>query len=403
MTAIDVFSRYLFNYPLIEATATNVAKVIIDIMTKLSYLSTTLITDKGFAFTSTIIAEITQILGITLKCATTKHPQTIGKLERTHASLKTNLKMASMEYRRQWHNYLPLAVLNYNTTYHSSIGCEPSKVFHGRIPFNVLDHKLGNNPNKNFYYDRKAKAAPLKEKDYCFVLQPKADNQASKIPFREYRWLGPFVVQTVLSNDNYIVRRLNTNKTQILHRIRLKKFVPNALLEEKYDGEKLQPDNEVLVPQDDLYTISWEVDFEYELFEPRKDDWTDVATRRPTDAEDGSVENYVIENERGSASEAESHSERSNEDDVNENETRSQSRNSRDVSSPWDETTNSTQNENDVTNDLQDAGNVSNRSADTTVPGISEKENSEENASPRGGRYNLRPNLNPNFTKEYRY
>ena len=290
MTAIDVFLGYLFTYPLIEATATNVAKVIIDIMTKRSFLPTTLITDKGSAFTSTIIAEITQISGITLKYATTKPPQTIGKFERTHASLKTNLKMASWEYRRQWHKYLPLAVLNYNTTYHSSIGCEPSKVFNGRIPFNVLDHKLGNNPNKIFlpttefaeevqqrtqilidqtkknfmqsylkykdYYDRKAKAAPPKEKDYCFVLQPKADNQASKIPFREYRWIGPFVVQTVLSNDNYIVRRLNTNKTQILHRIRLKKFVPNAPLEDKYDGEKLQPDNEIVVAQDDLYTLS---------------------------------------------------------------------------------------------------------------------------------------------------
>ena len=73
-TAIDVFSRYLFAYPLIEATATNVAKVIIDIMTKHSYLRTTLITDKRSAFTSTIIAEISQILGITLNCPTTKHP-----------------------------------------------------------------------------------------------------------------------------------------------------------------------------------------------------------------------------------------------------------------------------------------------------------------------------------------
>ena len=134
MTAIDVFLRYLFAYPLNEARATNVAKVIIDIMTKRSYLPTTLIPDRGSAFTSTIIAEITQFLGITLKCATTKHPQTIGKLERTHASLKTNLKMASGEYRREWHKYLPSAVLNYKTTYHPSIGCEPSKVFIGRIP-----------------------------------------------------------------------------------------------------------------------------------------------------------------------------------------------------------------------------------------------------------------------------
>ena len=238
--------------------------------------------------------------------------------------------MASGEYRRQWHKYLPLAVLNYNTTYHSSIECEPSKVFHGPIPYNVLDHKLGNNPNKNFvpttdfaeelqqrtqiiidqtkknimqsylkykeYYDRKAKAAQLQEKDYCFVLQPKADNQGSKRPFRDFRRTGPFVVQKILPNNNYIVRRLNTNKTQILHRIRLKKFVPNAPLEDKYNKEKLQPDESIITPQDDLYTISWEADFEYELFEPRKNDSPDTATRLSNDAASSGVDYYVTEN-----------------------------------------------------------------------------------------------------------
>ena len=211
--------------------------------------------------------------------------------------------MASGEYRRQWHKDLPLAVLNYNTSYHSSIGCEPSKVFHGRIPYNVLvlDHKLGNNPNTNFpdfgeelqqrtkilidqtkkiimqsylkykeYYDRKAKATPLQEKGYCFVFKPKADSQGSKIPFRDFRWIGPFMVQKVLPNNNYIVRRLNTNKTQILHRIRLKKLVPNTPLEDKYTQEKLQPDDEIIIPQDDLYTIAWEADFEYELLNREK-------------------------------------------------------------------------------------------------------------------------------------
>ena len=299
LTAIDVFSRYLFAYPLTDASAINVAKALIDIMTKHAYLPTTLITDKGTAFTSTIIAEVTQILGITLKCATTKHPQTIGKLERTHASLKTNLKMACGEYRRQWHKYLPLAVLSHNTSYHASIGCEPTRVFHGRIPYNILDHKLGNNPNEKInpttefaeeiqnrtkilidktkqnimqsyikykeYYDRKAKAAPLKENDYCFVLQPKADHQGSKIPFRDYRWVGPFVVQKVLPNENYIVRRINTNKTQILHRIRLKKFIPNQPLEDNFREQRLQPDEEIVIPQDDLYVIAWETDFGEQL------------------------------------------------------------------------------------------------------------------------------------------
>ena len=116
-------------------------------MTKHTLLPTTLITEKGSTFTSKLVAEITQILEIQIRCATTKHPEAIGKLERTHASLKTNLKMASGVYRRQWHKYLLLAVLIYNTSYHSTLGCEPSRIFHGRIQYNVLDHELGLNPN----------------------------------------------------------------------------------------------------------------------------------------------------------------------------------------------------------------------------------------------------------------
>ena len=191
---MNVFSRYPFAYPVTDVSATNTAKVIIDIMTKHTYMPTTLITDKVTAFTSRLVAEVAQSLGISIKCATTKHPRTIGKLERTHASLKTNLKMASGDYRRQWQKYLPLAVLKCKTTYHATLGCEPSRIFHGRIPYNIKDHKLGLDPNpkvlpttdfadefqrrtqilldstrKNImqsylkykeYYDRKAKAAP---------------------------------------------------------------------------------------------------------------------------------------------------------------------------------------------------------------------------------------------------
>ena len=56
ITAMDVFSRYLFAYPVTDASATNTAKVSIDIMTKHTYLPTTLITDKGTAFKSKLVA-----------------------------------------------------------------------------------------------------------------------------------------------------------------------------------------------------------------------------------------------------------------------------------------------------------------------------------------------------------
>ena len=136
--------------------------------------------------------------------------------------------MASEDYKQQWHKYLPLAVINYNTTYHAILGCEPSKIVHGRFPYNMLDHKLGlysitdfadefqrrtqlliDSTKKNImqtylkykeYYDRKTKAAPLKQNDYRFILQPIADHQGSRNPLREYTWTGPCIVEKVLPN-----------------------------------------------------------------------------------------------------------------------------------------------------------------------------------------------------------
>ena len=143
VTAMDVFSRYLFKYPTSNQDAKTIAKVLINIMTKHAYLPTTLISDKGTAFMSHVIKEVAGVLGFTLKHATTKHAQTIGLLERSHASMKQALKIETGERRSLWHKYINIAVLNYNTSYHTSIGCEPSRVFHGRIPYNVLDLKLG--------------------------------------------------------------------------------------------------------------------------------------------------------------------------------------------------------------------------------------------------------------------
>ena len=147
-TAIDVFSRYLFAYPTSNQDAKTVAQVLINIMTKHTYLPTTPISDKGTAFTSNVIKVVAGVLGITLKYATTKHAQTIGLLERSHASIKQALKIDSGERRSLWHKYVSIAVLNYNTSYHATIGCEPSRVFHGRIPYNILDLKMGIRPQK---------------------------------------------------------------------------------------------------------------------------------------------------------------------------------------------------------------------------------------------------------------
>jgi len=62
-------------------------------MIKHAYLPTTIISDKGSVFMSQVIKQVAEVLGITLQHATTKHAQTIGMLERTHASLRKTLKI----------------------------------------------------------------------------------------------------------------------------------------------------------------------------------------------------------------------------------------------------------------------------------------------------------------------
>ena len=199
VTDMDVFSRYLFAYPTSNQDAKTIAKVLINIMTKQAYLPTTLISDKGTAFMSHVIKEVAGFLGINLKHATTKHAQSIGLLERSHASIKQAMKHETGERTSLWHKYINIAVLNYNTSYHTIIGCEPSLGIYGRNPYNVLDLKLGICPSLQpiptsqiaqelleqaemihqdvrentmqayikykAYYDKKANASKLKETD----------------------------------------------------------------------------------------------------------------------------------------------------------------------------------------------------------------------------------------------
>ena len=310
VTAMDVFSRYLFAYPTSNQDAKTIAKVLINIMTKHAYLRTTLISDKGTAFMSHVIKEVAGVLGIALKLATTKHAQTIGLLERSHMSIKQALKIETGERRSFWHKYVSIAVLHYNTSYHKSIGCEPSRVFHGRIPYNILDLKLGTRPQQQpiptsqiaqdvldqtemihqdvrknamqayikyeAYYDKTANASKLKEADYVYVLQPKADHQGRKIPFTEFRWLGPYIVEKVLPNNNYLVRKIGTDKTQVLHRMRMRQFTPRqppAYV--RVNPHEYKPDPEVVINHDDLYARAWEHHYEQPIF----DDGNNGATQ----------------------------------------------------------------------------------------------------------------------------
>ena len=84
------------------------------------------------------------------------------------------------------------------------------------------------------------------------------------------------------------MRELNTNKTQILHRIRLRKYNPQTPPEDHSQETRWQINGNIVVPQDDLYTIAWEAEFGGHLFDipiiytdPNAIDFDDNHTQAP--------------------------------------------------------------------------------------------------------------------------
>ena len=109
------------------------------------------------------------------------------------------------------------------------------------------------------YYDRKADKTPLKVNDYCYVLNPKADNQSMTFAFFECIWTGPFIVVKTLSNNNYTIRRLGTRYTQTLHRIRLRIYkAAQRLPDVTVKPTDYLPDPEVIIHHNEWYAQAWE-------------------------------------------------------------------------------------------------------------------------------------------------
>ena len=277
LTAVDVFSRYLFAVPLKRPDTHSVVRGLLSIFTKHAYVPKHILTDKGTAFTAELLSEIAKAADIHISHATIKHAQTIGMVERTHAKLKKILKISVNADRPQWDRYVDIAIMAHNTTYHDSLKCSPTEIFHGRTPYNPLDLQF-RNANKpaetkckdvneildkmNFifrdnldniisayhkykmYYDRKARAQVLKANEFVFLLDPKYDSQTSKEEFKTFHWKGPYKVMKVLSDSNYIIRKVGTHQTQCVHRMRPRLFKPEFPIDDINVSKHLYPDTE---------------------------------------------------------------------------------------------------------------------------------------------------------------
>ena len=213
------------------------------------------------------------------------------------------------------------------------------------------------------YYEKKANASKLKEADYVYILQPKADHQGSKIPFTEFRWVGPYIVEKVLPNNNYLVRKIGTNKTQLLHRMRMRQFTPRQPPADiTVTPQEYKSDPEVNLYHDDLYARAWEYDFEPPIFDAHNDNETPPNQREIQVQSDLSTEE--MRNTQGNTHEC----------------------------SP------------EIFPPMQDTSDVADTYTHMELDvGTSSGQQGNSPSNPRSSKYNLRHNPKPNCNDDYRY
>ena len=118
------------------------------------------------------------------------------------------------------------------------------------------------------YYDKKANASKLKQADYVHILQPKTDHQGSKNHFTDFWWIGPYITEKVLPDNNYLVRKIGINRTQILCRMRLRQFTSRQPIPDiPVTPCEWQPDPEIINKHHHLYARAWECEYETPVFE----------------------------------------------------------------------------------------------------------------------------------------
>ena len=121
------------------------------------------------------------------------------------------------------------------------------------------------------YYDKKANASKPKQSEYVYILQPKADHQGSKTLYR-FSMDRPYIIEKVLTNNNYVVRKIGTNKTQILHRLRLRQFTPRQPIPDiPVRPREWQLDPEITIKHDDFYARAWECEYDTPIIDSDRD------------------------------------------------------------------------------------------------------------------------------------
>lgn len=135
LVVVDKFSRFTHFIPLAHPfSAATVAMAFMDIVYKLHGSPEQIVSDRDKIFNSLFWQNLFAHTGTTLAMSSSYHPETDGQTERVNQFLEAYLRCFVHACPTKWVQWLSLAELWYNTSWHSALGKSPFEVLYGRSP-----------------------------------------------------------------------------------------------------------------------------------------------------------------------------------------------------------------------------------------------------------------------------
>jgi hypothetical protein len=298
-TMIDRYSRWMEAVPLANIRASDCAQSFYDVWVTRFGVPDVVVSDQGAQFESFIYNDMLSRLGARHVRTTAYHPQTNGKVERSHATIKNILRCLSA-HRADWDNVLPSTMMAMRTAINDT-GTSPSLLVFGEhltLPNLAITNErtYPEEEVSDFIIKLREDLAVLREfvtevtddpgdpmvkptfpHEYVWILDPILKNSLSP------KYKGPF---KVISTQQYPVLLLDIDGVE--KRINVDRVKPAPRLHElppytwRTDGEgNLLP----LEPHPDRLGVSETVEMLVNsetggLPELRTEDWIELPTRR---------------------------------------------------------------------------------------------------------------------------
>ena len=135
LTCVDRFSRWPEAIPIADIRAETVVRAFIEQWVARFGAPSTITTDRGQQFESSLFASMLVFLGCTRIRTTSYHPAANGMVERFHRQLKASLMAGG--HSQHWAESLPLVLLGIRSTIKEDLHCCPAELVFGaslRLP-----------------------------------------------------------------------------------------------------------------------------------------------------------------------------------------------------------------------------------------------------------------------------